>query len=93
MDIFPKTSFFTFCQGYLVGGDFFMNITQVDGNIIPESLPVPTDGEMQNEYDFILAEKLTGKLLEKGLITEEEYGLIMLKNREKFKPLISRITA
>jgi len=70
-----------------------MNITQVDGNIVPESLPVPTEAEMQNEYDYILAEKLTGKLLERGLISRKEYDGIMQKNRETFKPIISRISA
>jgi len=70
-----------------------MNVTEVNGELITESFTKPTNEDLQNEYDYILAEKLTGKLLEKGLITEEEYGLIMLKNREKFKPFISRINA
>ncbi|MCI2061749.1 MAG: hypothetical protein LKJ83_03150 [Eubacteriaceae bacterium] len=70
-----------------------MNITQVDGNIVTERLPVPTEAEMQNEYDYILAEKLTGKLLEKGLVSKDEHDEIMRKNRETFKPFISRISA
>ena len=33
--------------------------------------PRPTDAELQNEYNYILAENITKKLLEKGLIAPE----------------------
>lgn len=45
--------------------------------------------EMQREYDYIRAEQMTKKLLDKGLITEEEYDIIMTKNRQVFFPILS----
>lgn len=51
----------------------------------------PTDAELQNEYNYILAENLTKKLLEKGLISVDEFDKIMEKNRRTFSPLFSRI--
>ena len=33
----------------------------------------PTDAELQNEYNYILAENLTKKLLEKGLNSVDEF--------------------
>ncbi|MCW6662792.1 hypothetical protein NHG23_02685 [Aerococcaceae bacterium NML190073] len=51
----------------------------------------PTEAEQQNEYDYILAESLTKKLLEKGLISVDEFNKIMEKNRRTFSPLFSRI--
>lgn len=69
-----------------------MNVTQITENgIIAAELPKPTNQEMQNEYDYILAEQMTRNLLSKGLITEEEYEKIMARNRESFSPLISKI--
>lgn len=45
--------------------------------------------EMQREYDYIRAEQMTKKLLDKGLITEKEYDIIMIKNRQVFSPILS----
>ncbi len=69
-----------------------MNVTQITENgIIAAELPKPTDQEMQNEYDYILAEQMTRNLLSQGLITEEEYEKIMTRNRESFSPLLLKI--
>ena len=51
----------------------------------------PTDVELQNEYNYILAENITKKLLEKGLISVDEFNKIMAKNRESFSPFFARI--
>ena len=59
--------------------------------INPADAPKPTDEEMQNEYDYFLAEQLTKKLLDKGLITVDEFNRIMAKNRETFSPFLARI--
>ena len=48
-----------------------------------------TEEEMQREYNYILAEQITKKLLDKGIITEEEFGKIMAKNRQEFAPFLS----
>ena len=69
-----------------------MNVTPISENgMIATELPKPTNQEMQNEYDYILAEQMTKNLLSKGFITEAEYGQIMARNRDSFSPLISKI--
>lgn len=69
-----------------------MHITTIKGaDGGRHELPRPTDAELQNEYNYILAENLTKKLLEKGLISVDEFNKIMEKNRRTFSPLFSRI--
>jgi hypothetical protein len=71
-----------------------MQVTKlIDGNISYKDIPRPTDEEMQNEYDYILAEKITRKLLDMGIISPDEFEKIMVKNRQSFAPFISRIGA
>lgn len=50
-----------------------------------------TEGALQNEHDYLVAMKITKKLLEKGLISQDEYDKIMAKNRETFPPLLAEI--
>lgn len=45
----------------------------------------------QNEYNYVLAQQITKRLLTKGLITEAEFNKITAKNRESFSPLLGRI--
>ena len=45
----------------------------------------------QNEYNYTLAQQITKRLLDKGLITEAEFNKIIAKNRETFSPLLARI--
>ena len=69
-----------------------MQVTQiVGGEISYNDIPKPTNAEMQNEYNYILAEQMTRKLLHKGLISEAEFDKIMAKNRQSFSPYISKI--
>lgn len=69
-----------------------MQVSQiVGGEISYNDIPKPTDAEMQNEYNYILAEQMTRKLLDKGLISEEEFDKIMAQNRRSFSPFISKI--
>ena len=42
-------------------------------------------------YDYLLAENITKKLLEKGLVSVDEFNKIMAKNRESFSPFFARI--
>ena len=49
------------------------------------------DTELQNEYNYILAENLTKKLLDKEVISEDEFNKIMEKNKAVFSPFFSRI--
>ena len=38
-----------------------MQVTQLPDGIMNTEVPKPTDEEMQHEYDYFLAERLTGK--------------------------------
>ena len=62
-----------------------------NGERYRKALPRPTDAELQNEYNYILAENITKKLLEKGLVSVDEFNKIMAKNRESFSPFFARI--
>ena len=69
-----------------------MQVTKiVNSEISYNDIPKPTNTEMQNEYNFILAEQMTRKLLDTGLISVDEFNKIMAKNRRSFSPYISRI--
>ena len=52
--------------------------------------PSPME-QMQNEYNYVLAQQITKRLLEAGLITKDEFNKITAKNRESFSPLLGRI--
>lgn len=68
-----------------------MQIKQTENGIAAAEVPQPTDQEMRNEYNYFLAEQLTKKLFDKGLLTEEEFERVMTKNRQSFSPFISKI--
>lgn len=53
--------------------------------------PSPSLEQMQNEYNYVLAQQITKRLLEAGLITKDEFNKITAKNRESFSPLLGRI--
>lgn len=50
-----------------------------------------TEEEMQQEYRYMLAQQMTKKLLEKGLISDVEFNKITAKNRETFSPKLAAI--
>ncbi|MBP3206367.1 MAG: hypothetical protein J6M66_13205 [Lachnospiraceae bacterium] len=69
-----------------------MQVTKIAGGEISyNDIPRPTNEEMQNEYNYILAEQMTRKLLDRGLISVDEFDKIMAKNRRSFSPFISKI--
>ncbi len=71
-----------------------MQVTKlIDGNISYKDIPRPTNEEMQNEYDYILAEQITRKLLDREIISPAEFDKIMVKNQQSFSPFISKIGA
>lgn len=51
----------------------------------------PTEDSLKNEYEYLVAENLTKKLLEKGFINQSEFDKIMAKNRETFSPFLAEI--
>lgn len=50
-----------------------------------------TDRELQNEFDFYLAEKIVQTMHEKGLISDIELQKISEKNRLAFSPHLADI--
>ena len=62
-----------------------------NGERCRQASPRPTDAELQNEFNYILAENITKKLLEKGLISVDEFNKIMEKNQRTFSPFFARI--
>ena len=69
-----------------------MRITKIiDGEFIYNDIPVPTDDEMQRDYDYILAEEMTKRLLHQFLISQDEFQKIMRINLVSFAPYISKI--
>ena len=51
----------------------------------------PTQEQLQREFNYLQAEQITKKLLEKGLITIVEYDKIMGENRRVFSPFLATI--
>nr|WP_041707035.1 SHOCT domain-containing protein [Ruminiclostridium cellulolyticum] len=47
--------------------------------------------QLQREFDYIQAEKLLRRMLEKGLITEIEFHKIDALNRQTFSPFLAEI--
>lgn len=47
--------------------------------------------ELQQEYDYIRAQSLTRKMLDAGLITEEEFNRTAVRNRRSFSPYLAEI--
>lgn len=86
-----KPSDFTSRRGYLVGVFSMQVIQTIDGKVNLADVPKPTNDEMQNEYNYLLAEQLTKKLLDAGLITDDEFTRIMARNRRSFSPFISKV--
>ena len=62
-----------------------------DGEFIYNDIPLPTDDEMQRDYDYILAEEITKRMLHQFLISQDEFQKIMTCNLVSFSPYISKI--
>lgn len=70
-----------------------MQITKLEDGAV---LPAPTvktfkDEELQNEFDFYLAEKIVKTMHENGLISDDELHKISEKNRLIFSPYLAEI--
>ena len=52
---------------------------------------VYTQEELQREYNYILAQKILKSILEKGLISLDEFNKITEKNRQTFSPYLVEI--
>ena len=69
-----------------------MKVTKLeDAHSIQYKSEKLSETALKNEHNYLVAEKLTKKLLEKGLITQAEYKKVMAKNRITFSPLLAEI--
>ena len=48
-----------------------------------------THKHLQNEFNYLQAESVTKRLLQKGLIMDEEFELIMDENKKTFPSFLS----
>ncbi len=69
-----------------------MNVIKVkDGCPIKGEIEQMTDGQLQNEYDFYMAEMVVKMLHKEGKITDGELHKISVLNRKKFSPKFAEI--
>lgn len=69
-----------------------MNIKEViNGMPIMGEVKQMTDRQMQNEFDYYMAQKLLMQLLTKGFINQVEFDKITALNRQTFSPLLAEI--
>ncbi|MDS1005616.1 hypothetical protein FDF18_03200 [Clostridium sporogenes] len=47
--------------------------------------------QLQREFNYIQAERLLKRMLEKGLISEVEFNKITALNRQTFSPVLAKI--
>ena len=69
-------------------------VTKISDEVIDKSttaLKRVSQEQLQREFDYIQAEKLLRKMLEKGLITEVEFNKIDALNRQTFSPFLKEI--
>ena len=50
-----------------------------------------TAEELRNEFNYLRAKQITGMMLSRGLITPEEYRLIMAENKTTFPTFLAAI--
>jgi hypothetical protein len=57
---------------------------------ISDRKPISSE-QLQREFDYHRAEKMLRKMLEKELISQEEFNKMMRLNRESFSPMLAQI--
>lgn len=69
-----------------------MKVTKLESvDSIKYEAEKPSQTAIRNEHDYLVAENLTKKLLERGLINQIEFDKIMVKNRETFSSFLADI--
>ena len=67
-----------------------MEITKItaesEKTAVTEETKMPTPEELEREYAYMMAETVISKMLETGLITDEERHLLIFSITEKLKP-------
>lgn len=65
-------------------------ITEQNPLITSEQKPLSPE-QLQREFDYYRAEKLLRKMLEKELLSDEEFNKTMLLNRKSFSPILAQL--
>ena len=69
-----------------------MQVTEVtSATTSSTALSQITHEQLQQEFNFLRAEQITRTMLNQGLITPDEYRLIMVENKVTFPTFISQI--
>lgn len=70
-----------------------MQVTKITGEqkISSPAMKVYTTEELQQEYDYYMAQKLLKSLLDAGLISAGEFNKITVKNCRTFSPQLAEI--
>jgi hypothetical protein len=55
-------------------------------------VPAITEDDLQDEYDYVVAEMLVKAMHESGLLPDRTYDEMRRKNLDIFSPLLARIT-
>lgn len=65
-----------------------MQVTQiVEGMVLPlPKIKVFSEQELEQEYEYLMAQNILKKMLENGLITVDEFNKIMKLNQQSFSP-------
>lgn len=68
-------------------------VMKISDGVIDKSIELKkmSQEQLKREFDYIQAEKLLRKMLEKGLITEVEFNKIDALNRQTFSPFLKEI--
>lgn len=69
-----------------------MQITKLEGEAAPKpNVNAYSQEDLQNEFDYLLAEMVLKKMVDKGLISDDECTRISEKNREIISPRSAEI--
>ena len=63
-------------------------ITSLAESVVPAAREF-TQEQLQQEFDYMMAEKTMKKMLDQGLITPGEYDRIMAENRRTFSTFLA----
>ena len=64
--------------------------TDVESHLKMSAKPL-TDAELFQDYNYVMAQRVAKDMLEKGLISLEEFNKLTKKNRDTFSPFLAEI--
>lgn len=70
-----------------------MQVTKImnESELPTTAAKVFNEEELKQEYNYYLAQQLLNKLLENGMISDDEFNKITKKNRQTFSPYLAEI--